>query len=54
MDILEFILSDSARPALRNAPPIARMVLMTEALVVEKPEKKSNGDGGGGHDDYDM
>jgi chaperonin GroEL len=42
--------------ALQNASFIASMVLTTEALVAEKPEKKatSAGGGGGGMDDYDV
>ncbi|MDE2126862.1 MAG: chaperonin GroEL [Armatimonadetes bacterium] len=44
------------RSALQNAASIASLVLTTEALVVEKPEKKpapAPGGGGGGMD-YDM
>jgi chaperonin GroEL len=38
------------RSALQNAASIAGMVLTTEALVAEKPEKKENsGSGPGGH-----
>ncbi|MBW3622652.1 MAG: chaperonin GroEL [Armatimonadetes bacterium] len=44
----------TTRSALQNAASIASMVLTTEALVAEKPEKKSNGGAGGGMDDYDM
>jgi chaperonin GroEL len=43
----------TTRSALQNASSIASMVLTTEALVVEKPEKKA-APAGGGHDDYDM
>jgi chaperonin GroEL len=44
------------RSALENAASIASMVLTTEALVAEKPEKKSApaGPAGGGYPDYDM
>jgi chaperonin GroEL len=44
------------RSALQNAASIAALVLTTETLVVEKPERKpaSNGGGGHGHDDYGM
>ena len=43
------------RSALENAASIASMVLTTEALVAEKPEKKSAPAGGpGGYPDYDM
>ena len=44
------------RSALQNAASIAALVLTTETLVVEKPEKKApaNGGGGHGHDDYGM
>jgi len=43
------------RSALQNAASIASMILTTESLVAEKPEKKSGAPagGGGGHDDYD-
>jgi chaperonin GroEL len=40
------------RSALQNAASIASMVLSTEAVVVEKPEKKPAMPQGGG-DDYD-
>ena len=43
------------RSALTNAASIAALVLTTESLVVEKPEKKSAPAGGGGdHMDYGM
>jgi len=44
------------RSALENAASVASMVLMTESLVADKPEKKkaSAGGGGGDHMDYDM
>ncbi len=46
------------RSALQNAASIASLILTTEALVVEKPEKKATPAGGGGHPgggmDYDM
>jgi chaperonin GroEL len=50
------------RSALQNAASIAAMVLTTETLVTEKPEKKSSGGGhghshgpmGGGYDDMGM
>ena len=46
----------TTRSALQNASSIASMVLTTEALIAEKPEKKpaGGGGGGGGMDDYDM
>ena len=41
------------RSALQNAASIASMILTTESLVAEKPEKKSAAAGGGhDHDDY--
>jgi chaperonin GroEL len=41
------------RSALQNAASIASMILTTESLVAEKPEKKSAAGGGGhDHDDY--
>jgi chaperonin GroEL len=48
-----------SRSALENAASIAAMVLTTEALVVEKPEKKQPpaagpGGPGGGMNDFDM
>jgi chaperonin GroEL len=39
------------RSALQNAASIAGMVLSTETLIVEKPQKKQPA-GGGGHDDH--
>jgi chaperonin GroEL len=46
------------RSALQNAASIAAMILTTEGLVAEKPEKKSapagGPGGGGGYGDYDM
>jgi chaperonin GroEL len=39
------------RSALQNAASIAGMVLSTETLIVEKPQKKAPS-GGGGHDDH--
>src|SRR5262249_35091014 len=43
------------RSALQNAASIASLILTTETLVVEKPEKKAAPAGGpGGHMDYDM
>jgi chaperonin GroEL len=36
------------RSALQNAASIAAMVLTTECIVVDKPEKESAGGGGGG------
>lgn len=42
------------RSALQNAASIAGMVLTTETLVAEKPEKKNDQPQGGGYDDYDM
>src|SRR5262249_52233032 len=43
-----------SRSALQNAASIASMILTTETLVVEKPEKKPAPAAGGHHDDYDM
>jgi chaperonin GroEL len=45
-----------ARSALQNAASIAAMILTTETLVAEKPEKKKApaGGAGGEHMDYDM
>ena len=40
------------RSALQNAASIANMVLSTEVVIVEKPEKKSGMPAGGG-EDYD-
>jgi chaperonin GroEL len=40
------------RSALQNAASIANMVLSTEAVIVEKPEKKQSMPAGGG-EDYD-
>ena len=40
------------RSALQNAASIANMVLSTECVVVEKPEKKQSAPAGGG-EDYD-
>jgi chaperonin GroEL len=44
------------RSALQNAASIAAMILTTEALVAEKPEKEKTpaGGPGGGYNDYDM
>jgi chaperonin GroEL len=45
------------RSALQNAASIASLILTTETLVVEKPEKKPAAPAGGGHGggmDYDM
>jgi len=44
------------RSALENAASIASMILTTEGLVAEKPEKKAPpaGPPGGGYGDYDM
>jgi len=42
------------RSALENAASIAAMLLTTEALVVEKPEKKKETSTPGGGMDYDM
>ena len=41
------------RSALQNAASIAGMVLSTETLVVEKPQKKAPAGGGGGEDHMD-
>ena len=37
------------RSALQNAASIAAMVLTTETLVSDMPEKEKGGGGGGGH-----
>jgi len=37
------------RAALQNAASVASLMLSTEALVAERPKKKSAGGGGGGH-----
>ena len=44
------------RSALENAASIASLILTTETLIVEKPEKKSPAGppGGGGYEDYGM
>jgi chaperonin GroEL len=42
------------RSALQNAASIAGLVLTTETLVTDKPEKKSNGNGAGHSHDDDM
>jgi chaperonin GroEL len=43
------------RSALQNAASIAAMVLTTETLITDLPEKKDNGAGGGhGHGGGDM
>jgi len=44
------------RSALQNAASIASLILTTESLVAEKPEKKKEpaGPPGGGYGDYDM
>ncbi|NUQ70516.1 MAG: chaperonin GroEL [Chthonomonadales bacterium] len=42
------------RSALENAASIAAMLLTTEALIVEKPEKKKDAPAPGGGMDYDM
>jgi len=39
------------RSALSNAASIASMILTTESLVAEKPEKKAPAGGGHSHDD---
>ena len=52
-DMFEKGIVDAAkvtRSALQNAASIAAMVLTTETLVTDIPEKKDNGAGGGGHD----
>jgi chaperonin GroEL len=41
-----------SRSALSNAASIASMILTTESLVAEKPEKKAPAGGGHDHDDY--
>jgi chaperonin GroEL len=38
-----------SRSALENAASIASMLLTTEALIAEKPEKEKPAPGGGGH-----
>jgi len=42
------------RSALENAASITSLILTTEALVADKPEKSSGGGGGGGSHDFDM
>ena len=42
------------RSALENAASITSMILTTEALVADKPEKQASSGGGGGSHDYDM
>jgi chaperonin GroEL len=37
------------RAALQNAASVASLMLTTEALIAERPKKKSGGGGGGGH-----
>ncbi|MEM8715777.1 MAG: TCP-1/cpn60 chaperonin family protein, partial [Cyanobacteria bacterium P01_G01_bin.4] len=41
------------RSALQNSASIAAMVLTTEAIVVDKPEKQAAGAGGGMGGDFD-
>ena len=57
-DMIEFGVIDPVkvtRSALTNAASIAALILATETLVVEKPEKKAApAGGGGGMGDYDM
>jgi chaperonin GroEL len=57
-DMFEKGIVDAAkvtRSALQNAASIAAMVLTTETLVTDLPEKKDNGNGGGhGHGGGDM
>ncbi|MDW8208133.1 MAG: chaperonin GroEL [Chloroherpetonaceae bacterium] len=58
-DMIQFGVIDPlkvTRSALQNAASIASLILTTETLVVEKPEKKpaNQGGGHGGHMDYDM
>ena len=51
-DMFEKGIVDAAkvtRSALQNAASIAAMVLTTETLVTDLPEKKENGQGGAGH-----
>jgi chaperonin GroEL len=51
-DMFERGIVDAAkvtRSALQNAASIAAMVLTTETLVTDLPEKKNGGGGGGGH-----
>jgi len=44
-----------ARSAVQNAASIAGMILTTETLVAEKPQKEEAAPaGGGGYGDYDM
>ena len=47
MDLVKVV-----RSALQNAASIADVVLSTEVVIVEKPEKKSSMPAGGG-EDYD-
>ncbi len=59
-DMIEFGVIDPVkvtRSALTNAASIAALILTTETLVVEKPEKKASapaGGPGGGMGDYDL
>ena len=51
-DMFERGIVDAAkvtRSALQNAASIAAMVLTTETLVTDLPEKKDGANGGGGH-----
>jgi chaperonin GroEL len=41
------------RSALQNAASIAGMILTTECIIVDKPEKNSSGGAGGGAGDFD-
>jgi len=41
--------SEVVRAALQNAASVASLMLTTEALVAERPKKKSQGQAGGGH-----
>jgi chaperonin GroEL len=42
-----------SRSVLQNAASIASMILTTESVVAEKPEKKAPAAGGGHDHDYD-
>jgi chaperonin GroEL len=56
-DMFEKGIVDAAkvtRSALENAASIAKMVLTTETLITDLPEKKENGAGGHGHGGGEM
>ena len=45
--------TDNAESALENAASVAAIILTTDALVTERPEKSVAGAAGGGMPDYD-